>query len=67
MKHSIKISIRKEPSSDAGIVRCRTVSLPERILRRLMGEQHRIMVIVPGASVQSMTIQEMSEEEDSSD
>ena len=60
MKHNLKISIAERPDT-GGIVRCKMVSLRERVLRRLMGEQGRVMVIVPGGSVQTLSVQEVPE------
>lgn len=60
MKHNLKISIAKEPETD-GIVRCKTVSIRERLLRKLLGETGRVMVIIPGGSVQTLSVQEVPE------
>jgi len=58
MKHSLKISLAKETDS-GGIVWCRTVPLRERLLRRLFGEMHRVMIIVPGGSVKELSVKEV--------
>ena len=58
MKHNLRISIRKEPSGN-GIAYCRKVSLRERLLRFLLGEKRRVTVIVPGDSVECVSIQEL--------
>lgn len=60
MKHNLKISIAKEPET-VGIVRCKTVSMRERLLRKLLGETGRVLVIVPGGSVQTLCVQEVPE------
>ena len=60
MKHNLKICIARGPDS-GGIVRCRTVSLRERVLRRLFGEVRRVMIIVPGDSVEALSVQEVPE------
>ena len=60
MKHDLKISISGQPEGN-GIVRCRTVRLREKVLKRLFGEMHRITIIVPGSSVQTVSVQEMPE------
>ena len=60
MQHNLKICIAKEADA-GGIVRCRTVSLRERLFRRLLGEPRRIMVIVPAGSVKTLSIQEVPE------
>lgn len=58
MKHHLKISISKEPQS-GGIVRCRNLSVRERILRHLLGEKQKLMVLIPGDSVESLSIKEI--------
>lgn len=63
MKHDLKISLRNE-SSDGGIVRCRTVTFRERLLSRLFGEKRRVMVIVPGDTIECVSIREVPEEGD---
>lgn len=60
MKHDLKISIRRVPSGN-GIAYCRKVSLRERVLSWLLGEKNRVTVIVPGDSVECMSIQELPE------
>lgn len=60
MKHNLEISLGREPDS-GGIVRCKTVSMRERVLRCLFGDTRRITVIVPGGSVRTLSVQEMPE------
>ena len=63
MNHSLKISVAKE-ATGPGIVRCRTVSLRERLLRALLGDANRVMVLIPGPSVKALSIQELPEDND---
>jgi len=58
MKHDLKISVSRKPIED-GVVRCRRVSMRERLLRHFFGEKHRVMVIVPGDSVECVSITEL--------
>ena len=60
MQHNLTISLGSPPQAE-GIVRCRTVSLRERLLRALLGEKQRITVIVPGGSVKTLDIRELTE------
>lgn len=66
MRHNLKISVAKEaplplvPDS-GGIVRCRKVALRERVLRCLLGEVRWVTIIVPGDSVQALSLQEVPE------
>lgn len=63
MKHELKISIRRAPF-EGSVVRNQTVTLRERLMKRLFGEKHRVMVIVPGESVERVSISELPEEGD---
>ena len=58
MKHDLKISVSKKPTEDV-VVRCKRVALRERLLRYLFGEKRRVMVIVPGDTVESVSITEL--------
>lgn len=58
MKHDLKISVSKKPTED-GVVKCKRVALRERLLRYLFGEKRRVMVIVPGDTVESVSITEL--------
>jgi len=60
MNHNLKISLAAPPDS-GGIVRCKTVNLRERLLRRLLGDTRRVTIIVPGGSVKALSVQEVSE------
>ncbi len=60
MKHTLKISVAKEPAS-GGIVSCRNVSMRERLVRFLLGEKRRLTIIVPGDSVRELAISEVME------
>jgi len=63
MQHTMKISIAKDTGSN-GIVRCQKVSLRDRVLKRLLGNSDKVMVIVPGNSVKTLAIQEVPEKGD---
>lgn len=60
MKHNLKISLAQGPES-GGIVRCKTVSLRERVLRRLFGDMRRVTIIVPDDSVEELSVREVAE------
>ena len=55
MKHKLKISVSKEPQT-GGVVKCRSVSIRDRVLRLLFGDERRITVLVPGDSVSEIAI-----------
>lgn len=60
MKHKLKISVSKEPQT-GGIVQCRNVTLREKLFRLLLGKQERLMVLIPGNTVESLAIIEIPE------
>ena len=49
------------PTGQRGIVRCKTVNLREKLLRRLLGDTRRVTIIVPGGSVKALSVQEVPE------
>ena len=61
MKHRLKISVSRRPPAMA-LMRCRKVSVRERFLRLLFGEKRRVTVIVPGDTVEKVSIEELPEE-----
>jgi hypothetical protein len=66
MKHSLSISVSRKPK-DGGVVSCRRLAIRERLLRRLLGEKRRVMVIVPGDSVECVSITELPSGGDETD
>lgn len=60
MKHNLKISVSKEPK-DGGVVACRCVSIREKILTKLLGSKQKVLVLVPGDTVSSIAIAEVTE------
>ena len=59
MKHNLKISVSKEPQT-GGIVTCRNVTIRERILRFLLGDKRRVTILIPGDSVEELSICEIT-------
>ncbi len=62
MNHSLKIYLGDNGDS-VGIVRCKKVTIREKLLRYLLGEQRRVTIIVPGDSVKTLSIKEEPEED----
>ena len=60
MKHNLKISVSTEPQT-GGVVRCRNVSLREKLLTLLLGRKERMMILIPGNSVAELSIVETPE------
>lgn len=55
MKHTLNIKVSKDPKN-GGIMACRQLTMRERLLRFLMGSPVKLMVIVPGDSVDEVAI-----------
>lgn len=60
MKHNLKISVSKEPQT-GGIVSCKSITLREKMLNRLLGQKRRVVVLIPGDSVDTVSITEVTE------
>ena len=60
MKHTLQISVSKKPVN-GGAVSVRRVSIRERLMRFLFGDTIRLTVIVPGNSVEELSIKEIAE------
>ena len=60
MKHRLMINVSRDPP-EVPLMRCRRITMRERFLRRLFGEQLRMTVIVPGDTVESVAIEELPE------
>ena len=43
------------------MVRCRSVTLREKMLTRLLGRKERMMILIPGNTVESLDITELPE------
>jgi aspartate carbamoyltransferase regulatory subunit len=60
MKHHVQINVSKSPS-DGGIIACKVIPIKNRYLRKLIGDVDRITVIIPGDTVNDITIREVKE------
>ena len=58
MKHSITVHVSKKPMC-GGVVACRTVTMRERLMRLFFGNPHKVTILVPGDSVESLAIREI--------
>lgn len=63
LKHKLKINVSKYPQT-GGIVRLKNITLREKILRYLLGEKQRLMILIPGDSVEELSIREIDTEGD---
>jgi len=57
MRHKLRISVSKEPQSGV-IVGCKQITIRERLVRFLLGDNRRLTLIIPGDSVKTMSIVE---------
>ena len=57
MKHALNITVSKE-RQNSGIMACRQLTIRERLLRFLLGAPVKLTVIVPGDSVDEVSIYE---------
>lgn len=69
MNHSLKISLGENTlgkddgsSRSSGIVSIKKLSVRERLLKLLFGSKAKLTVIVPGESVEEMSISEIGKE-----
>ena len=60
MKHHLKISVSKNPKT-GGIIACRNINVRERVMRFLFGDIQKLTILVPGDSVESLSIKELSD------
>lgn len=60
MKQTLQISVSKKPVN-GGAVSVRRVSIRERFMRFIFGDTVRLTVIVPGNSVEELSIREIAE------
>ena len=58
MRHNLNIRVSEKPKN-GGVVACRTVSIREKLFTLLLGPKQKVMVMVPGNSVESIAITEV--------
>ena len=60
MKHQLKISVSRDPP-EMRLLRCRRIPVRERFLRWMFGEMRGVTVIVPGDTVETVSIVKLPE------
>ena len=55
MKHNLKISVSKVPQT-GGVITCRNVTIRERFLRLLFGRKQKVTILIPGDSLDEVSI-----------
>lgn len=61
-QHRLKLHIAKHIPDGPGIIGTRTVTLRERIMRKLLGRKQRVTIVVPGNSVKQIDIAETDDD-----
>ncbi len=57
MRHKLNVSVSREPR-ESGIATIRRLSVRERLMRLLLGEMRRVIVLIPGDKVEEIAISE---------
>lgn len=57
VKHNLHVSVSKAPQTDS-LVTCRNVSIREKLLRFLFGKKQRVTVLIPGDTIEELSISE---------
>lgn len=60
MKHNLQISVSDKPQQN-GIVSYKNITLRERFMRMLFGRKHKIMILVPGDTIEELSITKVTE------
>lgn len=58
MEHSLKINVSKKPDKN-GVASIRNMTVRERLLQRIFGDNQKITIIVPGDTVRELAIKEV--------
>lgn len=60
MKHNLQISVSDKPQVN-GVISCRNITLRERVMRMFFGRQQKIMILVPGDTIEELAIKKITE------
>lgn len=60
MKHNLTISVSKDPRR-GGVLQCKNITIREKLLTKLFGRKQKIMILIPGNSVSTVSITEVPE------
>lgn len=61
LTHTVKINVADRKGNKQEVLRNTTLRLPKRILKLLFGDFEKMLVIVPGESVEEIVIEEIPE------
>ena len=54
--NTLKVTVSKSDKIPANIARCKRISLPRRLLRRLFGTSQEMIVLIPGSNIRNLDI-----------
>ena len=63
MKHNLHISVSDKPRRN-GMVSYKSITLRERFMRMLFGKKQKIMILVPGDTIEELPSQKLRKEVD---
>lgn len=61
MSHKVCVHLANKLPEEVGIVGAKKITLREKLLRLLFGAKHKLMVLVPGDSVESLDFCQLAE------
>lgn len=61
MKHALKITVSKKPSAGS-IASCKKLTVRQKLLKWLLGDKTKLMVIVPGDEVAELSVCDLGKE-----
>ena len=56
MKRRVKITVSKHPTANA-VFSCKQIPIREKILKRLFGDLHRVMIVIPGGRIEEFAVE----------
>ena len=59
MKHSIEIRVNEGDGHKSTVLKSRKISLPKKLWRLFFGLERKAIILVPGDSVESVSIKEV--------
>jgi len=54
--NTLKVTVSKSDNVPANIAKCRKISIPRRILKRLFGGSQEMVVLIPGSNIKNLDI-----------
>ncbi len=54
--NTLKVTVSKSDNIPANIARCKRISLPRKLLKKLFGGNQEMIVLIPGSSIRNLDI-----------